>query len=209
MKLTMALVITGALIPRSVVTQTFTPSANPVSDTIRELASRESKNLVASAELMPADKYGYHPTDAQMTFGQLLAHVVQTNIALCSAISGTPGPLGPDELKKISGTDPKDALVAIEKKSFDYCTESLAKVVDTQLAEEVSLFGRRTGQSRAATMIVIATDWADHYSAAAAYLRLNGILPPTARPGSHSAIGQTGVTTTPADPLSRHSWGGR
>jgi hypothetical protein len=30
-------------------------------------------------------------------------------------------------------------------------------------------------------MITIATDWADHYSTAASYLRLNSILPPTAR----------------------------
>jgi hypothetical protein len=42
--------------------------------------------------------------------------------------------------------------------------------------------GRRTGQSRATALITIANDWADHYSTAAAYLRLNGILPPSARP---------------------------
>lgn len=181
MKLTIALVLAGVLSPLSVRAQTFTPSANPVSDTIRDLAARAAKNLVASAELMPGDKYGYHPTDGQMPFGQLIAHVVQTNIALCSAISGTAAPMSPDELKKISGTDSKDALVAAVKKSFDYCTASVAKTADTQLADEVSLFGRRTGQSRAATMITIATDWADHYSTAAAYLRLNGILPPTAQ----------------------------
>jgi len=29
---------------------------------------------------------------------------------------------------------------------------------------------------------VIAEDWADHYSTAAAYLRQNDILPPTAQP---------------------------
>ena len=31
-------------------------------------------------------------------------------------------------------------------------------------------------------LITIATDWADHYSTAASYLRLNDILPPTAQP---------------------------
>ena len=29
---------------------------------------------------------------------------------------------------------------------------------------------------------LIAADWADHYSTAASYLRMNGILPPTAQP---------------------------
>src|SRR5438477_7004599 len=103
MKLIPALVLVVALCPIRAGAQapTFTPSPSPVSDTLRDLAARGSKNLVASAELMPAEKYGYHPTDAQMTFGQLIAHVVQTNLAICSAIGATPPPLGPDELKKL------------------------------------------------------------------------------------------------------------
>jgi uncharacterized damage-inducible protein DinB len=160
----------------------FTPSANPVSDAVRALLTRESKNLVASAELMPAEKYAFQPTPAQMTFGQLVVHIVQTNVFICSGIGGTPSPMTADELKKLSGTDAKDALVAAIKKSFDYCSESLAKVQDSTLGEEVSMFGRKAGQSRAAAMITIATDWTDHYSTAASYLRLNGILPPTAQP---------------------------
>jgi hypothetical protein len=182
MKLMTSLALAAALHPIPLAAQTFTVSPNPVSDTVRDLAARGSKNLVASAELMPADKYGYHPTEAQITFGQLVVHIVQTNVALCSAIGGTPAPLTPEELKKLAGTDPKDALVGAIKKSFDYCTEAVAKVNDTQLGEEVSMFGRPTGRSRAATMITIANDWADHYSTAASYLRLNGILPPTAQP---------------------------
>lgn len=160
----------------------FTPSANPVSDAVRTLLARESRNLVGAAELMPAEKYAFQPTPAQMTFGQLVAHIVQTNVFICSGIGSTPSPMTPDELKKLSGTDAKDALVAAIKKSFDYCSESLAKVQDSTLGEEISMFGRKVGQSRAAAMITIATDWTDHYSTAASYLRLNGILPPTAQP---------------------------
>jgi hypothetical protein len=160
----------------------FTPSANPVSDAVRTLLARESKNLVASAELMPGDKYRFQPTRAQMTFGQLVAHIVQTNVFICSGIGSTPSPMTPEELKKLSGTEPKDALVAAIKKSFEYCGESLAKVQDSTLGEEVSMFGQKAGQSRATAMITIATDWTDHYSTAASYLRLNGILPPTAQP---------------------------
>ena len=161
---------------------TFTPSANPVSDAVRSLLARESKNLVASAELMPADKYAFQPTPAQMTFGQLIAHIVQTNVFICSGIGTTPSPMTPEELKKVAGTEPKDALVTTLKKSFEYCGESLAKVQDSTLGEEISMFGRKVGQSRATAMITIATDWTDHYSTAASYLRLNGILPPTAQP---------------------------
>jgi hypothetical protein len=162
--------------------QTFQASQNPVADTLRQSVARDSKSLVSSAELMPADKYGYHPTPAQMTFGQLIVHIVQTNVALCSAISGTSAPMTREELMKLADTDGKDKLVAAIKQSFDYCTEGLSKLDDSRLADEVSMFGRPTGMSRARTMITIAADWADHYSTAASYLRMNGILPPTAQP---------------------------
>ena len=162
--------------------QTFAPSANPVSDAARARLARESKNLIAAAELLPADKYGYQPTPAQMTFGDLIAHIVQTNVALCSAASGTPAPISPAEVKKIAGADGRDSLVAAMRKSFDYCTEALTKLQDSGLAEEASVFGQKTGMSRATALITIVVDWADHYSTAASYLRLNGLLPPTAAP---------------------------
>jgi hypothetical protein len=58
----------------------------------------------------------------------------------------------------------------------------MATVDDTHLGDEVSMFGRRTGLSRADAMVTIASDWADHFSTAASYLRLNAILPPSAQP---------------------------
>lgn len=174
----MPTLVLAALLSTQAAPPEFKPSANPVSDAVRQALVQQSKHLIDAAELMPADKYGYHPTDAQMTFGKLVAHIVQTNVAICSAIGGTPAA----DVFKIAGTEPKEALVAAIKQSFTACTEALAKVSDAQLGEEVSMMGRRTGQSRAAAMITIANDWADHYSTAASYLRLNGILPPSAQP---------------------------
>jgi hypothetical protein len=107
---------------------------------------------------MPAEKYAFQPTPAQMTFGQLVAHIVQTNLFICSGIGSTPSPMTPEELKKLSGSDAKDVLVAAMKKSFDYCSESLAKVQDATLGEEVSMFGRKVGRLRGRD-ITIATDW--------------------------------------------------
>ena len=43
----------------------------------------------------------------------------------------------------------------------------------------MSFFGRK--MSRAGFIIGTATDWADHYSQLANYMRLNGMLPPTAK----------------------------
>jgi hypothetical protein len=178
MRITAVFLLAGALSPIALAAQTFKPSASPMSDSVRQLLARDSKNLIAAAELLPPDKYGYHPTDAQMTFGQLIAHIVLTNVALCSGISGTAAPDTP----KFTGTEAKDVLVGAIKQSFEYCTQSLAAVNDKQLGEEATIFGRASGQPKAMVMVTMATDWADHYSTAASYLRLNGIMPPTAKP---------------------------
>jgi len=157
----------------------FKPSQNPVTDSVVQRLARDGKFLAASADLMPADKYGFKPTPAQMSFGQLVVHVVQTNVYLCSAIGG----LQPDvAVFKLSDAAPKATLVADIRKSIEVCAQALAKTTDASLGEEVALMGRGTGQSRASAMVTIAADWADHYSTAAAYLRLNGILPPSAPP---------------------------
>lgn len=165
-----------------VTSQTLVTPANPVTDALRDLATRSASNLSDAAELMPADKYGFHPTDAQMTFGALMAHIVQSNFALCSALSNQAAPMTPEQLQKIAGTDSKASLTAAVKKSFGYCADAIGSATDAQLGQEAAVFGRPLGKTRAFALIAIATDWADHYSTAASYLRLNGILPPSAQP---------------------------
>jgi uncharacterized damage-inducible protein DinB len=173
------LVLAATLVLTQAAPPAFKPSANPVSDAARQSLAEQSKHLIDAAALMPADKYGYHPTDGQMTFGKLVVHVAQTNTLICSAIGNLPAS---SDVMKLADSATKDALVEAMTQSFSFCTEALGKVTDAQLGEEVSMMGRRTGQSRGAAVITITSDWADHYSTAASYLRLNGILPPTAPP---------------------------
>lgn len=151
---------------------------NPVTSAVKEILPRQQKNFVASAEEMPAEKYSYRPTEQQMTFGHLMLHVIQSNNLLCSKLSDTPEPKPPVALKE---TDGKDKLVTAMKASFEFCSTALSKVDDSKLADEIQLFGGRKG-SRAFGFIVLTNSWADHYSAAAIYLRLSGLLPPTAQP---------------------------
>jgi hypothetical protein len=150
---------------------------NPVSNAVRKILERQSKNIVAAADEMPADKFSYKPSPSQMTFAALVEHTAGTNNFLCAQISGTASP--PQE--KLTENDPKEKLVSALKASFDYCTQALAKVDDSKLGESIQFFGGRQ-VSRAAGMITLATAFADHYGMAAMYLRLNGLVPPTAKP---------------------------
>ena len=81
---------------------------------------------------------------------------------------------------KIAATNSKDALVARLKETFAYCDQALAAVDDSKLGEMLPFFGGRS-ITRASMFTVTAADFADHYSQLAIYLRLNGLLPPTAK----------------------------
>jgi hypothetical protein len=155
-----------------------TAQANPVATAFRDNEKEAAKNLIASAEDFDADKYGYKPTPAQMSFGEILAHEAESNETLCGALGGSTKT--PTE-SMAGATAPKDQLVARLRKSFDDCAAVVAKVSDSTLGDSVPFFGgRKATKARAA--IALAQDWADHYAQAAMYLRLNGILPPSARP---------------------------
>jgi|SRR5580700_4060131 hypothetical protein len=149
---------------------------NPVSVAVRDIQPGRQKNTIAAVEAMPADKFSYKPTAEQVTFGHLVAHMIEANYLLCSGAAAVPAP----KVDEVKETDAKDKLVAALKASFDFCTDALSKMDDSKLGEMAAGPG---GQplSRARFALGIASNWADHYAEAAMYLRLNGVLPPTAK----------------------------
>jgi len=152
-----------------------TTSKNPVTDVVREIAERRQTNLLAAVDEMPADKFGWSPTPAQQPFGHLVMHMTMSNIELCSKAANMP----PPPMKPMPETD-KERLQAGLTKSFMFCQAALNKVDDSKLADSIELYGGKQA-TVAFALIALTNDWADHYSGAAMYLRLNGLLPPTAQ----------------------------
>jgi len=156
----------------------FTQEAkNPISNVLREMLPSRAKNTVGAIEEMPADKFNYKPTPEQMTFGHLAAHITDGNYFFCSNVGDVPRRPKTQELQ---GTEGKDKLVAAVKASFDFCTTALAKADDSKLNDNITWFDGKP-RARAWAFVALASSWADHYGAAAMYLRLNGLLPPSAQ----------------------------
>jgi hypothetical protein len=151
--------------------------ANPVSSALRDIFPSRQKNTIAAVEAMPAEKFSYKPSADQMTFGHLVAHMIDANYGLCSNAASVPAP----KAEEVKDTDPKDKLVTALKASFDFCGDALSKMDDSKLGEMTAGVGGGQQLSRARFALGIASNWADHYAEAAMYLRLNGILPPTAK----------------------------
>jgi hypothetical protein len=153
------------------------PTKNPVTVSLNMLLPRSQTNILGAIEAMPTDKFSYKPTPDQMTFAHLVAHIVESNNGLCAKVADVPAP----KVDEVKESDSKDKLLAAAKASFDFCHEALSKMDDSKLGDSVELHGGHQFP-RAMGALGLASGWADHYAAAAMYLRLNGILPPSAHP---------------------------
>lgn len=150
---------------------------SPASDVLRQMLNGREKNTVGAFEVMPADKFGYKPTPEQMSFGHLAGHIVESNYFFCANVGDVPQP----KIEELKETDAKDKLVAGMKASFEFCHTALAKADDSKMGDNITWFDGKP-RPRAWAFMALASSWADHYALAAMYLRLNGLLPPTAKP---------------------------
>ena len=150
-------------------------SANPVSTKLQQVLDSYAKNLVATAEEVPVEKYTYHATPEEMTIGATMAHIANVNNFACSKVGGVDAP----KSDKIAETD-KDKLVENLKASMDFCRAQFATLTDVKLADSVQWFGGRPS-TRISAAIEVTNDLVDHYASLSVYVRLNGMLPPTAQ----------------------------
>src|SRR5580700_6585288 len=151
-------------------------AANPLTTAVRKQFDDYAKDLVATAEIMPEEKYSFRPTPENMTFGKTIGHIADVNNAVCSKLFSPPA----TPFAKSSETDSKEKLVAGLKASMDYCGEQFSKMTDANMAEMVPFFGGKQITRLGAALAVI-TDFADHYAGLSMHLRMNGLLPPTAQ----------------------------
>ena len=147
-----------------------------VSDVLRKMLVGRENDTVAAFEEMPADKFDYKPTVEQMTFGHLAAHIAEANYYFCSNVGDVPQP----KTEELKGTEGKEKLVAAVKSSFEFCHSALEKADDSKMNQDIKWFD---GKPRARTwaFVALASSWADHYGMAAMYLRLNALVPPSAK----------------------------
>jgi hypothetical protein len=163
------------------------PPPNPITTAFVGRIRPLHRNIAQAFDSIPESKFGYKPTPAQLTIGYIAQHLASDNYLFCTRF----GPLQPTlaaedttTADSVRATWPKEKLVTKLKASFAYCESALGQLDDTKLTDQVQLtFGGNTRNTARANMVLgHALDLADHYSQLANYMRLNGILPPTALP---------------------------
>ncbi len=170
--------------------------ANPIVTAFRGRIVASHRNIAQAFDSIPASKFDYKPTPAQLTIGYIAQHIASDSYLFCNNFGAMKATIPakdtetPDSLK---AKWPKDELVAKLKASFAFCAQAMDQLEDGKLGDEVTMtFG---GQSRKTTRVSMvlghALDLADHYSQLANYMRLNGMVPPSAlpRPGRGGGSG--------------------
>jgi len=162
--------------PSATAPQAAAPVKDPVATSLRLLLSRSRNNTLGAITAMPADKFNYKPTPEQMTFGHLVVHIIGFNNAVCAKAADVAAP----KIEEAKESDSKEKLLAAATASYDFCVEALGKMDDSKLGDSIEIFGHQG--PRALADLILVSGSADHYADAAMYLRLNGILPPSAQP---------------------------
>ena len=163
------------------------PDKNPVTTAFRTRTMSLQRQLAQAFDSIPASKFNYKPTPAQLTVGYVAQHLASDNYLFCNnfgAMKATISSKDSATADSVKATWPKDELVSKMKASFTFCESAFAQLDDSKLGEQVSMtFGGNTRVvTRASMALGHALDMADHYSQIANYMRLNGILPPTELP---------------------------
>jgi uncharacterized damage-inducible protein DinB len=145
------------------------------------------RNLTQAFDSIPESKFGYKPTPAQMTIGDIAQHLSSDNYFYCGNFGSMKASVSQEEEMTPAAEKAKWAkakLVANLKASFKFCEDAFAQIDDAKLADMLTITsgGNSRQVARVQPLLGHIVDMADHYSQIANYMRLNGMLPPTALP---------------------------
>jgi DinB superfamily len=155
---------------------------------LQSLLKVVEKEIISAADAMPADKFGFAPTDGEFkgvrTFGQLVKHFSATNHILAAAALGEEPPadagdeLGPKNVRT------KAEILTYLNSSFVHLDKAVEAIGQTNIPVNASPISplKRGEVTRLALITETLLHAYDHYGQMVEYLRMNGLVPPASRP---------------------------
>lgn len=143
---------------------------------------------LSAAEAMPADKYGFAPTDGEFkgvrTFGQQVKHLAAANHILAAAALGEEPPPDAGDEAGPEAVRTKAEILEYAKASFAHLGQALDAVGAKSPAVKTSPISplKSSEVTRFALLAEALFHTTDHYGQMVEYLRMNGVVPPASRP---------------------------
>ena len=124
----------------------------------------------------------------QQSIGYIAQHLEDANYQLCERFGSSKRVLtAKDSLADtVKARWPKDTLVARLRSSLVFCAEAIDRLTDANLGDTLMAGppGAQQPVTRARYLILLVTDLAEHYAQLASYMRILGLVPPSALPPS-------------------------
>ena len=135
------------------------------------------RNIVESADQMPEADYGFKPIDTVRTFGQVLAHVADSNYFYCARSKGEAPPVPDGTLEKTATT--KAAIVKALRESVAYCDRVYDSLTAASAAETVKAGNNQI--PRVQPLFNNVSHNVEHYGNLVTYFRLKKMVPPSTK----------------------------
>jgi uncharacterized damage-inducible protein DinB len=146
---------------------------NPLSTELKGDYNGTKRDITNAADRMPDADYSFKPAEGNTrTFAQIIGHIADVQLALCSMAKGEQK-RGDAEKSKTSKAD----LVAALKESFDYCDGVYNALTDASGVEMIKMFGR--DRSRFGTLNFNVAHNEEMYGQIVVYYRAKGLTPPS------------------------------
>jgi uncharacterized damage-inducible protein DinB len=141
--------------------------------------SNAKRDIVESADQMPEANYAYKPVDSVRTFGQILAHVADSNYFYCARAKGETAPSPDGRFEKEATT--KAAIVKALADSVAYCDGVYGSLTEASVTEMVTPPGAPNAIPRAQPLFANASHNVEHYGNLVTYFRMKGMVPPSTK----------------------------
>lgn len=131
-----------------------------------------SRQLIALAEAMPAEKFSWRPAEGVRSTGEVFMHIALTNFYLLSVT----GPKLPPDIKSENMENAVTAKGDGLKRSLDAVKTAHLAVKPAELQRKVKVNGRDSTVDAMYLRIIVHAN--EHMGQLVAYARMNGIVPP-------------------------------
>ncbi|HEY2461688.1 MAG TPA: DinB family protein [Candidatus Acidoferrum sp.] len=160
--------------PVSTAATAAAPTAGAKAEFLDEVAYYEQR-YTRLAEAVPADKYGWRPSEGVRSIGEVYAHITAANYGIARSL-GTAPPAGLDMKGIMATAGDKAKVVQGLKDSFAHFRKAIAAINDSDVDKSQKMFGSQTTVRGA--FIKITGHMGEHLGQSIAYARMNGIVPP-------------------------------
>lgn len=142
--------------------------------------------LLQALDSIQQSRYDFRPTPVQQSVGHIAQHLESSNYELCSRFGAQPHIMtAKDSLADtVKARWPKDTLINRVRASLVFCRAAIQQLTDAQLADTLMAATPSGPQPvlRARYLMLLITDLAEHYGQLAGYMRILGLVPPSALP---------------------------